>query len=184
MCSKDYSSVDFTIQAAKKTIMPSTQHYEDDEITLEDDEETISVCSSVVSEETLDFVPSRPVRRSLRSGLMRSDGREAVSGQRPSGLPPTEPGHALLMSPRARELKRRRPPQKLPSVTLVSENSLDEMADHAPSCPRRELSRDGDSWPAMDPPKAMSTSGSPRILSSSRERRKTLGHRSDHLCRN
>eukprot|EP00977_Amphora_coffeiformis_P025444 scaffold19879_cov174-Amphora_coffeaeformis.AAC.1 len=143
--------------------MPSSKYEEsDDEFTLEDDEETISVCSSVISEETLDIVPPRIARRSHRRGLTRSDGREAVLGLRPSSFRNAEPGQTLLASPRARELKRRRPvnnsstQSSLPTVTLVSEDSLNEMADQAPSCPRREKSRDGESWPTLEPTQSTS----------------------------
>ena len=131
--------------------MPSSHYEEDDEITLEDDE-TISFCSSVISEEMLDIARSRPVRLSQRRGLFRSDGREAVVGQRQSGFRPIEPGQVLQASPRVQELKRRRPTYNstsspsLPTVTLVSEDSPNERVDQVPSCPRREKSRDRDSW--------------------------------------
>lgn len=170
--------------------MASVEYDEDDETSLEDVEETISVCSSVTSEETLDWaVPSRRSRLSHHRGLTRSDGSEALSGQGPSSPRTITARHALLMSPRSRELKRRLPvnsaatPPRLPSVTLVSEVSADELADQAPSCPRREKSRDGDPLPAMDFKKLTTASGSPRLFSSSRERRETFADRSVFISR-
>ena len=163
----------------QQNVMPPTRYVHDHG--SDDDEETISICSSVVSEETLEFVPSRqlvrkPVRRC--GGLTRSDGRESVlapsspSRQSVSADMATLSSGMLLSSPRARELRRRRPVNNSSSSSykpsfrapLVSgdddddsssSSSDDELVivapDQAPACPRRANSSDRDSWPNLIP---------------------------------
>ena len=140
--------------------MSFTPYIQEDENCIEDDdEETISTYSSLVSDDAADN-EDIPHSRAQRCSLTRSDGREAVFGQMKSPTSPDrrgitrEAGLSLLISPRARELRRRRPaeknsaiPPRAPVFGSVMEDSSSESMDQAPARPRREKSRDQDSWP-------------------------------------